>query len=1059
MGTYLMSSTTSTTRWAGALLALAMGTGAPISVAQEFAGGDLDDLRALSPSLVFDDLTITGPLRLPVGVTGNATLSVNNLTVTPSGSIGKSFSACDYLPSPSLTVNASGSVALQGDVVLTGRSGTTVSSGATCNQCTGVDGGNVTINAAAIDVAGRLDTGGGAGLFSVFIAGGQRFSSGCAGGDSGTITLDAASIVVSGDVDAFGGQGGRTSGGNGADGAVGAIDVLSTGPFDLDGGSLGTDGLLTLRAATASLSGELSFGSVDDLIGGVVDLDPPVVTVTEPLSGATIETGEPVTVTVNVTDAGLGVRSVLIEGFGDSVLVEDPTDLADGSVTVLLAATEISRTIRVVATDLKGQQSLATVEDLNFAGDLVVGEGEVLIVREDLLLGPEATIIVNGRLGFEVTTPTRMTAGNLLVGPQGTIRIEDPGRFTFETYTDLTIEIENAAVVLGNVETRALDGDDNAGSLVMRAGSLDIPGRISSFGLYGDFDSSHAGNIHLESRSHIAFGENTWISASGGGNDNCRAGGDGGAIVLTYETYLAEPAGLGRSLFSFGGGGSFPGVFCQNPPRGDSGSLTIDRTGVAYPAPRHSQQVDFGAAVTDGGFGVPSVMRATVAPDGATGLAAGEDPLEALFDMSPVHVTQTVDMVLRPLSLDGVGYFAYLIDLDAGTIVAGASSFSVLPVVEATDITLQQGVSYAIAISIAEGDLDSASPQPVEVAVLPTSGRAPEGVLVAAETGSNDQTLPAFDSFALDPDVLVSAPSYNDKRPAVARYLGSARSVDVVSWPIEGVSSAPEHDAEAFQVLAVEPSVEVFDDAQLEVGSFTAEVGAGVFVRFRKSFAEQPRVFLTVHSASGDAPLVIRARNVFENGFTGELFGAEASADTPKRRVSYLALADTDGSGLLPGAGSAYTSGQTTLDDSFGPVLDQFAFAEEEFSADTETAHAAESVDYLALAGGLFLQDVSTNDRDPIGFRVNPVVTSTAATEDTDGDGILDVFDPDDDNDQIPDTVERQFGSDPKVPDADGDLDGDGVSNLQELLDGTDPAVSDVGGIVKKIILLLRGRN
>ena len=64
------------------------------------------------------------------------------------------------------------------------------------------------------------------------------------------------------------------------------------------------------------------------------------------------------------------------------------------------------------------------------------------------------------------------------------------------------------------------------------------------------------------------------------------------------------------------------------------------------------------------------------------------------------------------------------------------------------------------------------------------------------------------------------------------------------------------------------------------------------------------------------------------------------------------------------------------------------------------------------------------------------------ATEsiDTDGDGSGNNADIDDDNDQMPDTWEQQYGLDPLNPaDALNDLDGDELSNLGEFNRGTDP--------------------
>lgn len=56
-------------------------------------------------------------------------------------------------------------------------------------------------------------------------------------------------------------------------------------------------------------------------------------------------------------------------------------------------------------------------------------------------------------------------------------------------------------------------------------------------------------------------------------------------------------------------------------------------------------------------------------------------------------------------------------------------------------------------------------------------------------------------------------------------------------------------------------------------------------------------------------------------------------------------------------------------------------------------------------------------------------------TTDTDGDGLVNAVDPDDDNDGITDMEERDYGTDPLNPDSDND----GVSDGQEIIDGSDP--------------------
>ena len=62
-------------------------------------------------------------------------------------------------------------------------------------------------------------------------------------------------------------------------------------------------------------------------------------------------------------------------------------------------------------------------------------------------------------------------------------------------------------------------------------------------------------------------------------------------------------------------------------------------------------------------------------------------------------------------------------------------------------------------------------------------------------------------------------------------------------------------------------------------------------------------------------------------------------------------------------------------------------------------------------------------------------------TIDSDLDGIGNNADQDDDNDQMPDAWENQYGFDPLKDDDSDDEDGDGLSNLDEYLAGSDPVV------------------
>ena len=81
-------------------------------------------------------------------------------------------------------------------------------------------------------------------------------------------------------------------------------------------------------------------------------------------------------------------------------------------------------------------------------------------------------------------------------------------------------------------------------------------------------------------------------------------------------------------------------------------------------------------------------------------------------------------------------------------------------------------------------------------------------------------------------------------------------------------------------------------------------------------------------------------------------------------------------------------------------------------------------------------------------------------TKDTDQDGIGDNADTDDDNDGISDIDELRYGLDPKnASDAQEDNDNDGISNIDEIKAGTDPNVSNGLPKTKVTIPLKKGFN
>jgi hypothetical protein len=82
-------------------------------------------------------------------------------------------------------------------------------------------------------------------------------------------------------------------------------------------------------------------------------------------------------------------------------------------------------------------------------------------------------------------------------------------------------------------------------------------------------------------------------------------------------------------------------------------------------------------------------------------------------------------------------------------------------------------------------------------------------------------------------------------------------------------------------------------------------------------------------------------------------------------------------------------------------------------------------------------------DGDGVGDNSDAFPTDPNESADTDGDGIGNNADTDDDNDEMPDTFEVQYGLRPLDPtDADEDPDNDGATNLEEYIAGTNPILA-----------------
>jgi len=104
---------------------------------------------------------------------------------------------------------------------------------------------------------------------------------------------------------------------------------------------------------------------------------------------------------------------------------------------------------------------------------------------------------------------------------------------------------------------------------------------------------------------------------------------------------------------------------------------------------------------------------------------------------------------------------------------------------------------------------------------------------------------------------------------------------------------------------------------------------------------------------------------------------------------------------------------------------------------------AIERHDNLTVVDGVYLVTI-LNVSDLFGNSGGETSNFTTDTRDTDADGQRDYVDSDDDNDELPDSWEEQYGLDPLdgtgVNGKVGDLDNDTWSNYEEYIGNTDPA-------------------
>ncbi|MEQ1903507.1 MAG: PQQ-dependent sugar dehydrogenase [Pirellulaceae bacterium] len=251
---------------------------------------------------------------------------------------------------------------------------------------------------------------------------------------------------------------------------------------------------------------------------------------------------------------------------------------------------------------------------------------------------------------------------------------------------------------------------------------------------------------------------------------------------------------------------------------------------------------------------------------------------------------------------------------------------------------------------------------------------------VAGIVETTDVWKPVSDPVPFAEPVVIAGPvTRNDATPgAVALKLVDASGFDIAFQ--EWVNEDGPHGPEKIDWLTLPKGRFTSNDGSVwEIGSFELN-GNGVWQaqNFSAPFIRRPKLFLTIQTNDGGAPLIVRTKNVEFETFSAALFSEEslAGVTNPSEIVGYLAV------------DPAAPSGAVTIGNQTFPYLFENLFvssnltssaagyaliASEDTSADSETSHLAERTNVLRLGELTFAQDYVFRSPDPFSFRIEKV--------------------------------------------------------------------------------------
>ena len=222
--------------------------------------------------------------------------------------------------------------------------------------------------------------------------------------------------------------------------------------------------------------------------------------------------------------------------------------------------------------------------------------------------------------------------------------------------------------------------------------------------------------------------------------------------------------------------------------------------------------------------------------------------------------------------------------------------------------------------------------------------------------------------------------------------------------------------------------------ATAPVHSFTFDTKHADVIGLNETDQGDVRVRFTVHDGTYDSVLPVTSTNVRVDNLNPT--GTITYSDPNPSHVDVGTLTITASFSEALNGAPRITIDRPNPMSTIGPVEMSGSASVWSYDLAIQRHNGTTAVD------GVYLATI-TNVYDLVGNPGGETSNFTADTRDTDGDGERDYIDSDDDNDELPDTWEAQYGLDPMdaagVNGKDGDLDGDNWTNYEEYTGGSDP--------------------